>query len=300
MHAGLYAECLSLCASVVGGLESPGGRRVQAEVTAIWIGLNSEAKFNKDVAEAFIRKQLLLLPEVDAYVAKMLLQTRTQALGDFAVLLARSVKEGMAGYADVSMSLELLGKLSAASPGALNDNVLQLLSNARAASRVRAAQRAGLPGWPGLRDKADPPGFQQQVAQLFEDFARRAMANPEEKQHAAFVAQLRGAGLLNMDEVTDRMLRNLVELAVNHCLQVGLPGGGGCWLCKSVQETANSQGRVAVSLRLLLVDTHLVTALPPAPPPTHTHNNNRARRPCSAPTAAAGPARSASWPSTRS
>jgi hypothetical protein len=59
-----------------------------------------------------------------------------------------------------------------------------------------------------------------QVAQLFEDFARRAMANPEEKLHAPFVAQLRQAGLLNLDDVTDRMLRILVELAVNHCLQV--------------------------------------------------------------------------------
>jgi hypothetical protein len=61
-----------------------------------------------------------------------------------------------------------------------------------------------------------------QVAQLFEDFARRAMANPEEKLHAPFVAQLRQAGLLNLDDVTDRMLRILVELAVNHCLQVGI------------------------------------------------------------------------------
>eukprot|EP00882_Tetradesmus_deserticola_P030881 GHRQ01034873.1.p4 GENE.GHRQ01034873.1~~GHRQ01034873.1.p4 ORF type:complete len:119 (-),score=35.81 GHRQ01034873.1:8-364(-) len=47
------------------------------------------------------------------------------------------------------------------------------------------------------------------------------MANPEEKLHAPFVAQLRTAGLLNLDDVTDRMLRILVELAVNHCLQVG-------------------------------------------------------------------------------
>jgi hypothetical protein len=67
-----------------------------------------------------------------------------------------------------------------------------------------------------------------QVAQLFEDFARRAMANPEEKLHAPFVAQLRQAGLLNLDDVTDRMLRILVELAVNHCLQVW---GEARWQC---------------------------------------------------------------------
>jgi CCR4-NOT transcription complex subunit 1 len=218
IHAGLHAEALSLCIAALGGAESLGGCRLQAEVTAFWIQLNSEAKFNREVADAFIRKGLFLLPEVDAYVAKMLLQTRTQALGDFAVLLARTVRDGLAGYADVSMSLDLLGKLSAAA--GTNEGILQLLSAARASSRQRASARAGLPDLPGLKDKVDPPGFQQQVAQLFEDFARRAMANPEEKRHTAFVNQLRGTGLLNMDETTDRMLRILVELAVNHCLQV--------------------------------------------------------------------------------
>lgn len=115
----------------------------------------------RDVAEALIRKGLLLLPEVDAYLAKLLLQTRTQALGDFAVLLARAVKDGLAGYADVSMSLDLLGKLSAAAGS--NEAILQLLSAARQSSRARAALRAGLPDLAGLKDKQDPPGFHQQV-----------------------------------------------------------------------------------------------------------------------------------------
>jgi hypothetical protein len=115
----------------------------------------------RDVAEALIRKGLLLLPEVDAYLAKLLLQTRTQALGDFAVLLARCVKDGLAGYADVSMSLDLLGKLSAAAGS--NEAILQLLSGARQSSRARAALRAGLPDLAGLKDKQDPPGFHQQV-----------------------------------------------------------------------------------------------------------------------------------------
>lgn len=221
VHAGLHAEALALCVAAMGGPDSLGARRICAELTSFWVGINSEAKFNRDVAEALIRKGLLLLPEVDAYLAKLLLQTRTQALGDFAVLLARAVKDGLAGYADVSMSLDLLGKLSAAAGS--NEAILQLLSAARQSSRARAALRAGLPDLAGLKDKQDPPGFHQQVAQLFEDFARRAMANPEEKLHAPFVAQLRQAGLLNLDDATDRMLRILVELAVNHCLQSEAP-----------------------------------------------------------------------------
>eukprot|EP00878_Enallax_costatus_P004430 GHUV01004670.1.p1 GENE.GHUV01004670.1~~GHUV01004670.1.p1 ORF type:complete len:958 (+),score=366.58 GHUV01004670.1:54-2876(+) len=221
VHAGLHAEALGLCLAAMGGLESPGGRRIVTETTSFWMQFNSEAKFNRDVAEALIRKGLLLLPEVDQYLTKLLLQTRTQPLGDFAVLLARCVKDGLAGYADVSLSFDLLAKLSAAAGN--NEGILQLLSAARQSSRQRAAVRAGLPDLPGLKDKLDPPGFHQQVAQLFEDFARRAMANPEEKLHAPFVQQLRAAGLLNMDDVTDRMLRILVELAVNHCLQSESP-----------------------------------------------------------------------------
>ncbi|KAF6255466.1 CCR4-Not complex component, Not1-domain-containing protein [Scenedesmus sp. NREL 46B-D3] len=197
VHAGLHAEALALCVSAMGGPDSLGARASAASSPA-----------SGDVAEALIRKGLLLLPEVDAYLAKLLLQTRTQALGDFAVLLARAVKDGLAGYAMCS-----------------NEAILQLLSAARQSSRARAALRAGLPDLAGLKDKQDPPGFHQQVAQLFEDFARRAMANPEEKLHAPFVAQLRQAGLLNLDDVTDRMLRILVELAVNHCLQAGAFNG---------------------------------------------------------------------------
>jgi hypothetical protein len=113
------------------------------------------------VAEALIRKGLLLLPEVDAYLAKLLLQSRSQAAGDLAVLLARAVKDGLAGYADVSMSLELLSKLSAGTGS--SEGMAQLLSQARQSSRARAALRAGLPDLAGLKDKQDPPGFHQQV-----------------------------------------------------------------------------------------------------------------------------------------
>eukprot|EP00882_Tetradesmus_deserticola_P020954 GHRQ01022647.1.p1 GENE.GHRQ01022647.1~~GHRQ01022647.1.p1 ORF type:complete len:277 (+),score=135.72 GHRQ01022647.1:1057-1887(+) len=161
VHASLHAEALALCVAAMGGPDSLGARRICSELTSFWVQINSEAKLNRDVAEALIRKGLLLLPEVDAYLAKLLLQTRTQALGDFAVLLARAVKDGLAGYADVSMSLELLGKLSAAAGS--NEAILQLLNAARQSSRARAALRAGLPDLAGLKDKQDPPGFHQQV-----------------------------------------------------------------------------------------------------------------------------------------
>jgi hypothetical protein len=161
LHAGLHADALTLCAAALGGLDSPGGRRVSAELTAFWMTLNTEAKFSREVAEALLPKGLLLLPEVDAYLAKLLLQARSQALGDFAITLARAVRDGHAGYSDVALSLDLLGKLSAASGN--SEPVLQLLAAARASSRARAAVRAGLPDLQGLKDKTDPAGFHQQV-----------------------------------------------------------------------------------------------------------------------------------------
>jgi CCR4-NOT transcription complex subunit 1 len=224
-HASLHVDCLALCADVAGGgagAASPGGRRLAAEATQLWVALVSEAKFNRDVGERLLGRGLLVLPDVDAYLARVLLAQRPASAVDFAVLLVRAVRDGLAGAADVSATLDVLGKLAGSVAG--GEQLLQLLSAARGASRVRAAERAELPAIGGLRDKAgDPPGLHQQVAGLFEEFARRCVMSPDEKLHTAFVAQLRAAGLLNMDDTTDRMLRVLVELAVAHCLASETP-----------------------------------------------------------------------------
>jgi CCR4-NOT transcription complex subunit 1 len=227
-HASLHVDCLALCADAAGGGAaggggaSPAGRRLAAEATQLWVALASEAKFNRDVGERLLGRGLLVLPEVDAYLARVLLAQRPASAVDFAVLLVRAVRDGLAGAADVSATLDVLGKLAGSVAG--GEQLLQLLSAARAASRVRAAERAELPAIGGLRDKAgDPPGLHQQVAGLFEEFARRCVMAPDEKLHAPFVGQLRAAGLLNMDDTTDRMLRVLVELAVAHCLASETP-----------------------------------------------------------------------------
>jgi CCR4-NOT transcription complex subunit 1 len=215
-HASLHVECLALCNDLA-------GRRLAGEATQLWVALASEAKFNRDVGERLLVRGLLAVPDVDAYLARVLVAQRPASAVDFAVLLVRAVKDGLVGAADVPATLDVLSKLAGSVAG--GEQLLQLLSAARAASRVRAAERAELPALGGLRDKAgDPPGLHQQVAGLFEEFARRCVVAPDEKAHTAFVAQLRSAGLLNMDEATDRMLRVLVELAVAHCLASETPG----------------------------------------------------------------------------
>ncbi|KIY96495.1 CCR4-NOT transcription complex subunit 1 [Monoraphidium neglectum] len=235
-HASLHVDCLALAADVLSGgagaggapapgspPAGPGGRRLAAELTQLWVALASEAKFNRDIGERLLARGLLLLPEVDAYLARVLVAQRPASAIDFGVLLVRAVKDGLAGAADVAATLDVLGKLAGSVAG--GEQLLQLLSAARAASRVRAAERAELPAIGGLRDKGgDPAGLHQQVAGLFEEFARRCVVAPDEKMHAAFVQQLRAAGLLNMDDATDRMLRVLVELAVAHCLASETPG----------------------------------------------------------------------------
>jgi len=216
-HASLHVDCLALCA------DSAGGRRLAAETTQLWVALASEAKFNRDIGERLLARNLLMLPDVDAYLARVLVAQRPASAVDFGVLLVRAVKDGLAGSADVAATLDVLSKLAGSVAG--GEQLMQLLNAARSASRVRAAERAELPAIGGLRDKAgDPPGLHQQVAGLFEEFARRCVVAPDEKAHTAFVAQLRSAGLLNMDEATDRMLRVLVELAVAHCLASETPG----------------------------------------------------------------------------
>jgi CCR4-NOT transcription complex subunit 1 len=212
-HATMTADALRVCVAAAGPV---GSKAILQELTNMWVNMQSEVKWNRDIAEALLRRELLVLPEVDAFMAKSLLLRNTTAI-DFAVLLAKAVKDGVCGAASFSNTLDLLAKVTAGLTG--SEQVLQLLNAARAASKVRAAERAGLPDVAGLRDKADPPGLHQQVAALFEDFARRCMATPEEKVHAPFVQQLRQAGLLALDDNTDRMLRTLVELAVQHCLQ---------------------------------------------------------------------------------
>jgi CCR4-NOT transcription complex subunit 1 len=224
-HASLHVDCLAMCADIAGSgaAGGPGARRIAAETTQLWMALASETKFNRDVGERLLARGLLLLPDVDAYLARVLVSQRPASAIDFAVLLVRAVKDGLAGSSDVVATLDVLGKLAGSVAG--GEQLLQLLSAARAASRVRAADRADLPAIGGLRDKAgDPPGLHQQVAGLFEEFARRCVMSPDEKLHAPFVAQLRAAGLLAMDDATDRMLRVLIELAVAHCLASETPG----------------------------------------------------------------------------
>lgn len=215
-HASVHTAALRLCVDVAGGV-SGGGKQLVAQMTDHWVKMNVEAKFNREIGEGLLRHGLLLLPEIDVYMAKVLAATRSSAAIDFAMLLLKFCREGSCGWADISATFEQLGKLAASLPG--GETVLQLLQQARLASRARAADRSGVPDMGGLKDKgADPGNLHQQVAALFEDWARRCMANPGEKLHAAFVNQLRTAGLLKMDDTTDRMLRILIEMAVNHCL----------------------------------------------------------------------------------
>jgi CCR4-NOT transcription complex subunit 1 len=212
--AVLTADALRMCAVAAG----PNGVKLVAqEVTAAWGGLqHAEARFNKDIAELLIRRQLLNLPDVDQALAKGLTLRLNGAI-EFGITLAKACREGLCGASDISNTLDLLAKVTSDMQG--GQQVLQLLAAARASSRARAAERAGLPDLAGLREKADPQGLHQQVAGLFEEFARRCMAAPDDKVHSVFVQQLRSTGLLNLDDTTDRMLRILVELAVQHCLQ---------------------------------------------------------------------------------
>jgi hypothetical protein len=116
---------------------------------------------------------------VEGALAKVIAATRNSAAVDFAVMGLKLVREGVLGYADLGGAFEVVARVAQATQGA--DAVLALHAAARVSSKVRSAERSGAPDVGGLRDaggpgKADPPGLQQTVAQLFEEWARRLMA----------------------------------------------------------------------------------------------------------------------------
>ncbi|KXZ45953.1 hypothetical protein GPECTOR_49g537 [Gonium pectorale] len=213
LSLSFHAACLELLAAA-----APGGR-VVSELTVAYLGADDERKFAPGLVEVLLRLRLLSLPDLDAYLAK-LLQTaasRTQAVSDLIFFLLRSMalRDGVIAFGDLPLTLELLSRMGLANP--------PLASMVEAARKAAVAppfsrQPAEVP--PAVRDKAaDPPGLRDQTLKLFEEWVHLLNMHAEDKALLGFLTgQVRSAGVLKMDDTTDRFLRTLTELAVAHCL----------------------------------------------------------------------------------
>ncbi|KAG2489762.1 hypothetical protein HYH03_011713 [Edaphochlamys debaryana] len=213
LSLSFHAACLELLNS-----SSPGGRVVN-ELTVAYLSADDERKFSPALAELLLRLRLLSLPDLDAYLTK-LLQTpasRTQAVSDLIFFLLRSMalRDGVVGFAELPGTMELLARMALANPP-----LASMVDAARKAAAVPAFSRSPAEIPPSVRDKAaDPPGLRDQTLKLFEEWVHLLNMHAEDKALLAFLTnQVRAAGVLKMDDTTDRFLRTLTELAVAHCL----------------------------------------------------------------------------------
>ncbi|GIL66130.1 hypothetical protein Vafri_19725 [Volvox africanus] len=213
LSVSFHGACLELLNNSV-----PGGR-VPSELTVAFLNAEDERKFSPALVEMLLRLRFLNLVDFDAYLSKLLQapNARTQAVSElvFFLLRAMALRDGPVTYTDLPLTMELLGRIATANPPLAN-----LLEAARKAAVAPALNRspAEIPGT--VRDKsADPPGLRDQTLKLFEDWVHLLNIHAEDKTLYGFLTnQVRAAGVLKMDDTTDRFLRTLTELAVAHCL----------------------------------------------------------------------------------
>lgn len=213
LHVTAYVAALEV-------LKETAVRRLPVELTAWFAQLPEDGKFHKDVGEALLRGGLLYLPDLDLYLAKVLAGPRYQLAAEFSLHLVQQccVVEPVVGAADVAHTLEVLSKLATRVSG--GNAVLQLVEEARRVSLLRAgkplpaAAPAPLPEGP-----KDPPQLVESIMKLFDRWARLLEEAPQEKVHAPFVTELQQAGFLKGDDMTERFLRIMIQLAVQHCLR---------------------------------------------------------------------------------
>jgi CCR4-NOT transcription complex subunit 1 len=213
LHVTAYCGALEV-------LRETAVRRLPVELTAWFTQLPEDGKFHKDVGEALLRAGLLYLPDLDIYLAKVLAGPRYQLAAEFALHLVQQccVVEPVVSAAELAHTMELLSKLATRVSG--GNAVLQLVEEARRVSLLRSGKpppgaAAGvLPEGP-----KDPPQLVEAIMKLFDRWARLLEEAPQEKVHAPFVTELQAAGFLKGDEMTERFLRIMIQLAVQHCLR---------------------------------------------------------------------------------
>ncbi|PNH04056.1 CCR4-NOT transcription complex subunit 1 [Tetrabaena socialis] len=193
LSLSFHAACLELLNS-----PSPGGR-VVAELTAAYLGADDERKFSPLLAEMLLRLRLLSLPDLDAYLAK-LLQTpasRTQAVSDLIFFMLRSMamRDGVVAFTDLPLTMELLGRMAVANPP-----LASMVEAARKAAVAPAQSRSLAEIPPAVRDKAsDPPGLRDQTLKLFEEWVQLLNMHAEDK-----VNELLGKPLFDCSRIAER------------------------------------------------------------------------------------------------
>lgn len=204
-------------------LEALGERalpRLPSELTVWFASLADEVKFRKDVCEVLVRSRLFVLPDLDLYLTKCLASHRYQPPADMLVHLLQSCiipDPAVLSVNELPHSLTALAKLAARfSEG---HSALALIEEARRVSLLRSGLKPGGPAVAAVDIPKDPPALVETVMKLFDRWARLLEEMPSERQHSAFVQELHAAGLLATEEMRERYVRIMIQLAVQHCLR---------------------------------------------------------------------------------
>eukprot|EP01018_Ginkgo_biloba_P022479 Gb_12251 [translate_table: standard] len=229
-------------------------KRVVKELTSWVIYSDEERKFNKDIIVGLIRSELIHLTEYNMHLAKLMDGGRNAAATEFAISLVQTCVGQEPGVSPTELYnlIDALSKV-AQRPGS-PESLQQLVEIARNSSSSVASQtgatagkeekarqsreKKATPGRAGMNREdskltsreigsADPVGFREQVAVLFDEWARICDSpGVNDKAYAVYISQLQQSGMLKGDDASDRFFRVLTELSIAHCIasDVSVPG----------------------------------------------------------------------------
>lgn len=224
MHATSYAAALAV-------LRDTAVRRLPVEATAWFSQLPDEMRVAREPTEALLRVQLFNMPDFDTLLAKSLATPRYQPAVELVYWILQSCVAGQSAclsVTDLPVAIDFFTKLAGRFSG--GPAALRLVEEARRASAARAGQPgvagqaagAALGGVGGVKLPPlpqDPPGFTEAVMKAFDRWARLLEESPAERVHVGFIQELRESGLLGNEESTERFVRVMASLAVQHCLR---------------------------------------------------------------------------------
>uniref|UniRef100_A0A7S3VNL4 CCR4-NOT transcription complex subunit 1 n=1 Tax=Dunaliella tertiolecta TaxID=3047 RepID=A0A7S3VNL4_DUNTE len=170
-----YTSCLRHLVEILGS------KGVVLNMTASWLTMDDERKYNKEAVEALLRGRLLALTELDSHLAKMLTLTRSFMVADLISHIAKVclLRDKVVAFQDFAASLDALARFSSA---------------ARAAAAAAAPAASAAPPAAG-----GPPGVPPPAAPLLPPGIAEA--------HLAVVEQARKVGALDL--VPNRPLSEL-------------------------------------------------------------------------------------------
>lgn len=184
---------------------------VAKEVTSWLTHADDERKYNVPVTTALIKAGLIILPEQDLELAKLIDSGRPTVI-DFTARLVRACvfdETPCATRQDFAASLEALSRLI--QRGKVPDSVILLQDEIRRRSQGQA---------PKETEDEEAGGLREQLQFLFAEWVRLFQhPSSNDKAYAAFVTQLSQQGVFNVDDISSMFFRICIETCIDHAIK---------------------------------------------------------------------------------